>query len=145
MIYYVKMKNQSGITLTALIITVIVMAILIGATIVNISAKEGIINQTRYAVEEADEKAVIDDVQIAVTKLATQWNGNGTIQAYIIAKIREKGEDGYLTENDAKIICDENGVVTYKDSNNKIVEIEKGAKKLKINEDGKIIKISVGS
>lgn len=139
------LENQSGITLTALVITVIVMAILVGATIFNISAKDGIINQTRYVVDEADEKAIIDDVQIAVTKLAAQWDGNGTIQAYIIAKLREKGEDGYLTENDAKISCNENGILTYKDSNNKIVEIEKGAKKLKIDEDGKVIKISVES
>ena len=143
--YYVKMKNQSGITLTALVITVIVMAILAGVTIFNISAKDGVINQTIYAVDEADEQAIIDDVQIVVTKLAAQWDGNATIQTYIISKIREKGENGYLTENNAKVTCDENGILTYKDSKNQIVEIEKGAKKLKINEEGKVIKISVES
>ena len=139
------LKNQSGITLTALVIMIIVMFILIGATIYNISLNDGIINQTRDVVDEADEKAIIDDVQISVTKLATQWDGNGTIQAYIISKIREKGEAGYKTENEATILCDVNGIITYKDSKNNIIEIEKGEKTLKIDEDGKIIKISVES
>ena len=131
-------KSESGLTLLMLTITVIIMLIIASATIFSITGKEEIINQTRIAVNQADEQAIIDDVQIAVSKLAVQWDGDGTIQTYIISKIREKGEDGYITENNAKVTCDETGILTYKDSKNQIVEIENGVKKLKINEDGKI-------
>lgn len=134
-------KSESGVTLLILIITIIVMLILAGATIINITGKEGIINETRTAVNQSDEEAVLDDAQIAVSKLAIQWNGDGTIQQYIIGKIREKGEDGYETENEAIIKIDDFGFITYVDKNNNefVFDDEVGAKRMKVDEDGKVI------
>ena len=134
-------KNESGITLLVLVITVIVMMILIGATIINITGKEGIINETRYAVNEADKQSVIEDTQIAVTKMAQQWNGNDTIQRYIIGKIKEKGADGYITENEAKLTVDRSGFITYIDKNDNefVFDDDEGSKRMKIDEDGKVI------
>ena len=137
------LKNESGVTLTVLVITVITMMVLIGATIINITGNEDIVNQTRYAVKKADEKSIIDDIQIVVTQLAQQWDGNDTIQGYIINKIRSKGEEGYKTENEGTIKIDQNGFITYYDKDDNIIEIENGEMSLKVDENGKVIKVPV--
>lgn len=132
-------KSESGVTLLILVITVIIMLILAGATIINITGKEGIVTETRSAVKQSDEKSVVDDVQIAVSKLAIQWNGENTLQRYIINKIRAKGEEGYKTENEGTIKIDRAGVITYYDkSNNEFVFDDEGTKKLQLGEDGKV-------
>lgn len=96
-------KNDAGITLTALVLTVIVMTILVGASIATISGKEGIVNETRTAANDADSQTIIDEVRIAVSKMAIQWDGNDTIGEYVKNKIQGFGDEGYKTEAGAKI------------------------------------------
>lgn len=105
-------KNEAGITLTALILTVIVMTILVGASIATISGKEGIINETRTAANSADSKTIIDEVRITVSKMAIQWDGNGTVKNYVISKIQGFGAEGYKTEAGAQITV-EDGKIVY--------------------------------
>lgn len=130
-------KSESGITLTILVITVIVMLILVGASIATISGNEGIITQTRTTVNNADAETAINDVKIAVAKMAILWDGNDdTIKDYIIEKLSSY-EDGYKTESGAKItvVDTAKGIIKYiaKDGE------EEDKLILKIDDDGNVV------
>ena len=62
-----KMKNQKGITLLALVITIIVLLILAGITISAITGDNGIIGNAEQAKEEteiANEKEIIEKATV---------------------------------------------------------------------------------
>ena len=67
------MKKQKGITLIALIITVIVMLILVGVTI-NVALNGGLFETTKSAVSETEKMAILEEI-IEMTK----WNNKGEV------------------------------------------------------------------
>ena len=81
------MKKQSGITLVALIITIIVMVILAGVVIVTAVMDGGIIDKAQTALRE-NERAEVEDIVIAsyVYKTTASMNTVGQLDLEETAK-----------------------------------------------------------
>ena len=60
-------NNQRGITLIALVITIIVLIILAGVAISMLSGDNGILNQAARAREQTEEQSTLEQVRLAVT------------------------------------------------------------------------------
>lgn len=74
------MKKNSGITLIALIITIIIMLILAGVTISILGGEDGLISKAETAVnkfEQArkDEEQQLKEVEAIMVGITTPWNG----------------------------------------------------------------------
>ena len=69
-------KNSKGITLIALVITIIVLLILAGVTIATLTGDNGILNQAGKAKDKTTEAEAIERVQVEV---AGSYGIDGTI------------------------------------------------------------------
>lgn len=67
------MKNNKGITLIALVITIIVLLILAGVTIAMLSGDNGILTKASKAVEDTDEADKKEEVSRAINELMTEY------------------------------------------------------------------------
>ena len=72
-----KLRNKKGITLIALVITIIVLLILAGVSITMISSQDGILGKATSAKETQEEATEIEKVKLAVQ--AAMMNENGTV------------------------------------------------------------------
>ena len=70
------MKNQKGITLVALIITIIVMLILAGVSISLVVGENGVLTQAQNAGETTKGAEAKQQVQLAMANLLMQYYGN---------------------------------------------------------------------
>ena len=99
-----KMKNQKGITLVALVITVIIMIILAGVTFNVLLGDGGLINRAKQAAEKYEEEAIRENVKLAViaAKADAISNNNGEITEPILKSALDEhiGEGEYdITAN----------------------------------------------
>lgn len=78
------MKNQRGITLIALVITIIVLLILAGVSIAMLTGENGILSNSRKAVTENN---IAEDKEVAVLDL------NAAYTAYMEAKYVTKPDN----------------------------------------------------
>jgi len=78
----VKRKDNKGITLIALVITIIVLLILAGITIGNLTSEKGVIKEAHTAKEEAEKAEIEEQIQLAVIK-AEQKYRNPTLDNVI--------------------------------------------------------------
>ena len=67
------MKNQKGITLVALVITIIVLLILAGVSISLVLGQNGVLTQASNAVVKNDNAAVEQDVKLAAADATTAY------------------------------------------------------------------------
>lgn len=72
-----KEKNNQGITLIALVITIIVLLILAGISIATLTGKNGVLTKASTAKEETERKDIIERARIDI--LAKQSENLGTI------------------------------------------------------------------
>ena len=71
------MKNNKGITLIALVVTIIVLLILAGVSIAMLSGQNGILNRAREAREQSTKGSLDEAVKIVVGNYMTrdlQWS-----------------------------------------------------------------------
>ena len=73
------MRNQKGITLVALVITIIVLLILAGVTISMVLGQNGILNQANQAKAENQKATVEEQVQMAVFAETSQFLQNNVV------------------------------------------------------------------
>ena len=124
--------NSKGITLIALIITIIVMLILVGVT-VNVAIQGGLFNTARQAVARTEEQLIYDQI-VGAIKIAS--NGEINVkETYEAAKrvIEEEGKtlrlisptsEDKITEGTTGIAFEvegENGTYTYTITTEKII------------------------
>ena len=64
-----KVIQNKGITLIALVITIVVLLILAGITISNIVGKNGILNKANSAVTETEKGEIKEQLSLSLTKL----------------------------------------------------------------------------
>lgn len=69
------MKNQKGITLIALVITIIVLLILAGVTIAMLTGENGILNKATTAVNNTTDAELKEAVRLAVATNITNNDG----------------------------------------------------------------------
>ena len=61
-----KLKGRKGITLIALVITIIVLLILAGVSIAMLTGENGILNQAQEAKEQTEYKSAEEKVKLAI-------------------------------------------------------------------------------
>ena len=99
-------NNQKGITLVALVITIIVLLILAGVTIAALSGDNGILKRGSEAKVQTNISNAKDLINLGVQECMTNYyndkyvkNGNpGAIAAYIIANIRNTQAGSVIDE-----------------------------------------------
>ena len=83
------MKNQKGITLIALVVTIIVLLILAGISIAMLTGENGLITRAEEAKIANAEGAVRDAVVLAVSAYrADQWNANQSTLSITVDNIK---------------------------------------------------------
>lgn len=93
-------KKENGVSLLALVVTIIVLIIIAGAVIANIRGNSGIINQSA----NADKKKLTSEEKEAVQWAAAQAVADETNKSGVIAdktKIQEK-LNTYIRDADSK-------------------------------------------
>ena len=70
-----KIRNK-GITLIALVITIIVLLILAGVTIAALSGDNGILTRTKEAKEKTEKENIIEQVNLAIMTATTKGLSN---------------------------------------------------------------------
>lgn len=88
------MKRKNGITLIALIITIIVLLILAGVSIATIVKEDGILNKAVKASEESKKSQITEELKLKLLAIQTEEQGKATLQ--IIANQLKKDEDNII-------------------------------------------------
>ena len=130
-----KSKNIKGITLIALVITIIVLLILAGITINMITSQDGILSKTILAKGKMNEAEIEEKIKLAVTK--AQINENGLDKNELKDELNKYFGDKYtLTENsDGSCVIEVEGVIYKVDSSGNILNSKY---ELATSEDGTI-------
>lgn len=74
------MKNQKGITLIALVVTIVVLLILAGTSIAMLTGENGIITRAQQSNYANTEGEVIDKIQLAYSSISTEVRVNTAIK-----------------------------------------------------------------
>lgn len=93
-------KNEKGITLIALVITIIVLLILAGVAISMLAGENGILKQTTEAEEGTKEASIIEQIKLAY--LASLINKEGSINYSVLNEELEKVGFDRGIENEGK-------------------------------------------
>lgn len=114
-----KFKNNKGITLIALIITIIVMLVLVGVTVTT-AINGNLFDKTKYASKETKIKAYMEELQGAVVAsydVATNKIDKTELSNNLGAEWTVKGEDTFrcINAKEEKIafIVTQEGEITY--------------------------------
>ncbi len=125
------MKKERGITLIALVITIIVLLILAGVSIAMLTGQNGILTQAQRASEQTDIGKEKEEIALA-------YNGA------VLKKTQEGG--GAVTADDLKDQFDSNGVknVIASGSNPITVTFTDSGRKYEIDSNGNITQVGTG-
>lgn len=93
-------ENNNGITLIALIVTIIVLLILAGISIASLNRENGILNQTNSGKEKTEKAEIIERAQIDI--LGFQAENNGRLSKNQLIEILKK----YFDDVPAKLPAD---------------------------------------
>lgn len=93
-----KIKNVRGITLIALVVTIIVLLIIAGVSIATLTGEKGILTQANRAKEETEEAKIEEEnkLKLADALMQEPWDGNA---AESFAGGSGTVEDPYIIEN----------------------------------------------
>ena len=99
-----KQKNkQKGITLIALVVTIIALIILAGVSISMIVEDNGIITQSRIAKENMEDAEIIEKIELAVTEIQVGDKGYKKLEKDVLeAKLVSYFSEGILKIYDEK-------------------------------------------
>ena len=101
--------GKKGITLIALVVTIVVLLILAGVTIATLTGDNGIITRANQAKDETEEAEVIEKLKIAILEDKVE-NPNKEVDI-------DKKENYYiLTYKDKKYLYTKNGEITEYDN-----------------------------
>ena len=109
------MKNQKGITLIALVVTIVVLLILAGVAIAMLRGDNGILTKATTAASETKIAEAREAINNAINELTTQYYDDKyiskpdtttqTLENYVASGLKSKissyivvGENGYKTE-----------------------------------------------
>lgn len=95
-----KIRSTKGITLIALVITIIILLILAGVTIATLTGENGILTKANKAKEETEIASIIEEIQMAI--LEEQVENQGNISDNRLKEIL--GEYGTLSEEEENLM-----------------------------------------
>ena len=112
------LKSQHGITLIALVITIIVLLILAGVSLNLVMGKQGILQQATGAVSKNDEAKLKEEVELALAELQTQYYreryADQTTEKTYGEYVNDKLASGVKTSSGKTVKLD-NGMITCDD------------------------------
>ena len=111
-------RKERGITLIALVITIIVLLILAGVSISMLTGNNGILTQAQNAKEVTEKASEEEKIQLAVLGTETKDNGYGDILDETSFKNELRNQFG-KQELDVKANGDGSFIITVKDSKRK--------------------------
>ena len=127
-----KILNKNGITLIALVITIIVLLILAGVAIATLTGENGLFARAKQAKQTQTESEMKEKLNLSIQELQVEKLTEATLdditQEWLTRKLSEYNpilkEDG--TTNSKKITLQKNGIIkTYMiDENLNITEVE---------------------
>lgn len=117
------MKNQRGITLIALVITIIVLLILAGVSIAMLTGKNGILTRSNQAAFETAFATARENIANAMNEVMTDYYGN----VYV---------DGGTADMSDDISAALVKLASKKDSGGATIEYTAAAKTISIKYDG---------
>lgn len=142
-------EENKGITLIALVITIIVLLILAGVTIAILTGENGILNRATESKEINKEAGVLEEVKLGYgtcridnnySKENFQKNVSGTIEYWNYRENEKKLLIYRSIEGIEYYICLENGEISFYDENiNKLEGTENEEWKYEEQEDGSIM------
>ena len=103
-------EREKAITLIALVITIIVLLILAGITIAAVSGDNGILQNAGRAKEETDQRALEEEVKLAVSSnnIEKQTGGVGNLEEKLNkiqgATVTRPAEDTYYVERAGHVV-----------------------------------------
>ena len=127
-----SLKFSNGITLIALVITIIVLLILAGVSISMLSGDNGILQKATTAKENSDKSQIEEKIKLAYHAALTDGHGSYTKESLEKELKNEFGENNYNVDDSD----DTNWILTSQGQN---VQIPAG------NSANKIIKFYLGS
>lgn len=101
------MKSNKGITLVALVITIIVLLILAGVSISLVVGDNGVLNQSQKAAKNTDLASATSAMQLTLTSLNTKFMGDNwteDVTAKLYAKVKVSDLDTELQKNGFYIV-----------------------------------------
>ena len=96
-----KFKDKKGITLIALVVTIIVLLILAGISIMMLTGQNGILNRAGEAKEKTGVAQIDENVKLAVADALTKGTGSITRDNLEEALNKYVGEGNYNLEDDS--------------------------------------------
>ena len=115
-----RLQNEIGITLIALVITVIVLLILAGVVIATLTGPNGILENATKAKEESNQNTLLEEVKIALSdKLIDDYTSNGKtteealneVAGATVTKNESVGDMYYVERDDVVVTVYEDGTV----------------------------------
>ena len=122
-----KKKNNKGITLIALVITIIVLLILAGVSIAMLTGENGILTQAQNAKDKTDEAQEKEKIQLAITASQLKNTDNNITTNY--DNLKEELEEQFGTNFSLRDNKDDTFLITINNSQRMYY----------VNEDGKVI------
>ena len=115
------LKRNKGITLIALVITVIVLIILAGVAISMLSGENGILNKAAEAKEKTEQAVYEENIRLAVNEYYLDINRKETLSEFLQDKDKSGLENLKIYSDDEdNVIGTYNNKVFYIDENNNI-------------------------
>jgi len=123
-----NLRQNKGITLIALVITIIVLLILAGVSIATLTGENGILTQAQSS-KTANKKAEAEEI---FKLIANEWqiekraNKNADLGEFLEAKETEYGDKLEVTGNEAPYTLEYNGEKVTIDNNGTLTEVTNG-------------------
>ena len=93
------LKNKRGITLIALVITIIVLIILAGISINLILGQNGIINKVKEAKKEQEIGKILEELELKKAEFAVEKQGTLVLGEYIEKIQNDENMKNKVTRN----------------------------------------------
>ncbi len=101
-----KLTKNSGITLIALVITIIVLLILAGVTIMSVTGENGILSRSISAREETKKAQALEELKEKIMEVQIDKKGEATLQD-IIDALESDTENSYTVSTELATITGE--------------------------------------
>ena len=107
-------KREKGITLIALVVTIVVLLILAGVSINLILGQNGLIARSKEAKQKTDTSKIEEELKLAITNMETEYyvaGQQGTLKDYIFSH----EQDLKSALGTSEVVLDESGsIINYK-------------------------------
>ena len=98
-----KLTKNSGITLIALVITIIVLLILAGVTIMSVTGENGILSRSISAREETKKAQALEELKEKIMEVQIDKKGDATLQD-IIEALESDTKNNYMVSTELATI-----------------------------------------